>query len=74
MAHTVPAPRNILRGHRAQVHAATFIRDNERLVTADADGYVVVWDLSIMRPKVVWRAHQASILGVQGWGRDKLIT
>ncbi|XP_044717453.1 ASTRA-associated protein 1 [Hirsutella rhossiliensis] len=74
MAESAPAPKNILRGHKAQVHAAAFIRDNERLVTADAEGYVVVWDLVIMRPSAVWRAHENSILGVRGWGRDKVIT
>ncbi|PFH58068.1 hypothetical protein XA68_14204 [Ophiocordyceps unilateralis] len=74
MTDATPAPSNILRGHKAQVHAATFIRDNERLVTADADGYVVLWDLAVMRPAVVWRAHDKSILGVAGWGLDKIIT
>ncbi|KAJ2904483.1 putative protein of unknown function with WD40 repeat domain [Zalerion maritima] len=46
-----PHPRTILRGHKAQVHAAVFIRNNERLVTGDAEGYVVLWDLAIMRPR-----------------------
>ncbi|CAI4213053.1 unnamed protein product [Parascedosporium putredinis] len=70
----VPQPKAILRGHNAQVHAATFIRDNERLVTADAEGYLIVWDLTIMRAKAVWRAHQKTVLGVQEWGPNKLIT
>ncbi|WAO90618.1 Hypothetical protein NCS54_00805200 [Fusarium falciforme] len=74
MASSAPSPKSILRGHKSQVHAAVFIRSNERLVTGDADGFVVVWDLTIMRPKAVWRAHEKAILGIRGWGDDKIIT
>lgn len=74
MAESPPAPKAILRGHKAQVHAATFIRQNERLITGDAEGYVVLWDLTIMRPRAVWRAHESAILGIKGWGDDKIIT
>lgn len=74
MAEAPPAPRAILRGHKAQVHAAVFFRNNERLLTGDASGFVVVWDLTIMRPRAVWRAHEGAILGIKGWGRDKIIT
>jgi WD40 repeat protein len=68
-----PSPKAILRGHKAQVHAAYFVRNNERLVTGDADGFVVLWDLTILRPRAVWRAHESAILGIRGWG-DKIIT
>ncbi|KAK3688006.1 WD40-repeat-containing domain protein [Podospora appendiculata] len=72
---TLPAqPKSILRGHKAQVHAAAFIRRNERLLTGDAEGFVVAWDLTIMRPKAVWRPHTSAILGVSEWGPDKVIT
>lgn len=74
MADSVPAPKNILRGHKAAVHTATFLRSNQRLATGDADGYVVLWDLSIMRPRAVWRAHENAILGIRSWGKDKIIT
>ncbi|TGJ83611.1 hypothetical protein E0Z10_g5133 [Xylaria hypoxylon] len=67
-------PKSVLRGHRTQVHATTFIRQNQRLASGDADGFVVLWDLTIMRPRAVWRAHTAAILGISGWGDDKLIT
>ncbi|KAM7222727.1 WD40-repeat-containing domain protein [Rhypophila decipiens] len=67
-------PKSILRGHKAQIHATAFIRRNERLVTGDADGFVVVWDLTIMRPRAVWRPHTNAILGISGWGPDKIIT
>lgn len=69
-----PQPQAILRGHAAQVHAACFIRGNERLVTGDAEGFVVVWDLKIMRARAVWRAHQKTILGIEEWGPGRLIT
>ncbi|KAH6635675.1 WD40-repeat-containing domain protein [Chaetomium sp. MPI-SDFR-AT-0129] len=67
-------PKAILRGHKAQVHAAAFVRGNERLLTGDADGFVVAWDLTVMRPSAVWRAHENAILGIAGWGDDRLIT
>lgn len=69
-----PQPKVILRGHKAQVHAAAFIRAKERLLTGDADGFIVAWDLTIMRPRAVWQAHDNAILGVAGWELDKVIT
>ncbi|KAM3515953.1 hypothetical protein MY11210_000493 [Beauveria gryllotalpidicola] len=69
-----PTPVNILRGHKSQIHAAAFVRGNDRLATGDADGYVMLWDLAIMRPKAVWRAHESAILAIRGWGNDKIIT
>ncbi|OAR01291.1 hypothetical protein LLEC1_01187 [Akanthomyces lecanii] len=69
-----PAPINILRGHKSQIHATAFVRGNDRLATGDADGYVMLWDLAIMRPRAVWQAHQNAILAIRGWGNDKIIT
>lgn len=74
MGDQAPTPTNILRGHRAQIHAATFLRHNSRLATGDADGYVALWDLAIMRPRAVWRAHESALLSVEGWGSDRIIT
>ncbi|KAF4447104.1 hypothetical protein F53441_9335 [Fusarium austroafricanum] len=74
MDSSTPTPKSILRGHKAQIHAAAFIRSNERLITGDADGFVVLWDLTIMRPRAVWRAHEKALLGVRGWGNDKIVT
>ncbi|KAK3353228.1 WD40-repeat-containing domain protein [Lasiosphaeria hispida] len=75
MADDGPAqPKSILRGHKAQVHAAAFVRSNERLLTGDADGFLIAWDLTIMRPRAVWQAHENAILGVAGWGADRIIT
>ncbi len=69
-----PQPKSILRGHKAAVHAAAFVRSNERLLTGDADGFVVAWDLTIQRPRGVWQAHTNAILGLSGWGHEKIIT
>ena len=67
-------PVYILRGHATQIHAVHFFRNNSRLVTGDADGWVVVWSLAFKRPVVVWRAHDSAILGVAPWGNERLIT
>ncbi|QDS73420.1 hypothetical protein FKW77_008398 [Venturia effusa] len=67
-------PLYILRGHKAQVHVVGFIRGNRRLLTGDADGFVVSWDIVSKRPKVVWRAHLKAILGLEGWGEDRVVS
>ncbi|KAL9942583.1 ASTRA complex subunit [Verticillium nonalfalfae] len=69
-----PHPRTILRGHKAQVHALAFVGNNDRLASGDAEGYVTLWDLTIMRPTAVWQPHDNAILGIQGWGADRIIT
>lgn len=74
MAESAPVPRTILRGHKAQTHTAVFFRNNERLATGDAEGFIALWDLTIMRPRAVWRPHENAILGIREWGPDKLIT
>jgi ASTRA-associated protein 1 len=72
--HAPPQPAYILRGHTAQIHSVQFVRQNSRLLTGDADGFVVFWKLETKRPLAVWQAHQGAILGTGEWGRDKLIT
>ncbi|KAK6441007.1 Astra associated protein 1 Asa1 [Oleoguttula sp. CCFEE 5521] len=69
-------PKYVLRGHTAQVHAVRFLRRNSRLLTGDADGWVILWDVPIKRPVAVWRAHAQTILGVGVWGEveEKIIT
>jgi len=67
-------PAYVLRGHAAQIHAVHFLRDNLRLVSGDADGWVVLWDVPIRRPVAVWRAHKGCVLGVGSWGEDRIIT
>ena len=67
-------PAYVLRGHQAQIHAVHFLRDNLRLLSGDADGWVVLWNLPIKRPVAVWRAHSNAILGISSWKADKIIT
>jgi WD40 repeat protein len=69
-----PQPSYIFRGHTSQIHSVQIVRQNTRLVTGDADGWVVCWKLESKRPVAVWRAHDASILGTAEWGSDKVIT
>jgi WD40 repeat protein len=67
-------PSYILRGHRSQIHSVQFVRQNSRLLTGDADGWVVYWKLETKRALAVWKAHEGAILGTGEWGRDKFIT
>ncbi|KAF2188101.1 WD40 repeat-like protein [Zopfia rhizophila CBS 207.26] len=67
-------PSYIFRGHTAQIHSVQIVRQNTRLLTGDADGWIVYWKLESKRPVAVWRAHDAAILGTAEWGLDKIIT
>ncbi|EPE28353.1 WD40 repeat-like protein [Glarea lozoyensis ATCC 20868] len=69
-----PQPSYILRGHASQIHSTSFIRQNTRLITGDAEGWIVIWSIAIKRPVAVWRAHEGSILGTGAWGTNKIIT
>ena len=60
-------PRYILRGHSAQIHAVHFFDSNLKLLSGDAEGWVVIWDVSIKRSLAVWRAHQGGVLGLGTW-------
>ncbi|KAK4936376.1 Astra associated protein 1 Asa1, partial [Elasticomyces elasticus] len=75
-ASTLPPaqPTYVLRGHGAQIHAVSFLRHNTRLLTGDAEGWVVLWSVALKRAVAVWRAHQGSILGLQSWGVDRTMT
>ncbi|KAK6356538.1 ASTRA complex subunit [Orbilia javanica] len=68
------APVYVIRGHPSPVHSLHFYRSNSRLVSADADGWVVLWDIPIRRPVAVWRAHHAAVLGVADWDDSNIIT
>lgn len=67
-------PAYILRGHSAQVHSLHFTLDNQRLLTGDADGWLVSWNLAFKRPVASWKGHQKGILGIGSWGRDCIIS
>ncbi|KAJ4986294.1 Dihydroxyacetone phosphate acyltransferase [Stagonosporopsis vannaccii] len=67
-------PSYILRGHASQVHSVQFVRQNTRLITGDADGWVIYWKLETKRALAVWKAHDGAILGTAEWAHDKIIT
>ncbi|ORY16787.1 WD40-repeat-containing domain protein [Clohesyomyces aquaticus] len=67
-------PSYIFRGHSAHIHSVQIVRQNTRLLTGDADGWIVYWKLESKRPVAVWKAHDAAILGTAEWGFDKIIT
>ncbi|KAK6495444.1 ASTRA complex subunit [Arthrobotrys musiformis] len=67
-------PIYVIRGHPSPVHALHFYRSNSRLVSADAEGWVVLWDLPTRRPVAVWRAHDSAVLGVADWEDSNIIT
>lgn len=66
-------PVYVLRGHSAQIHSLLFVRENERLVTADADGWVVLWKVATRRPVSVWKAHEGAVMRVAEW-RGRILT
>ncbi|KAG9953169.1 WD40 repeat-like protein, partial [Aureobasidium melanogenum] len=67
-------PTYVLRGHNAQIHSVCFVRHNTRLLTGDAEGWLVLWNLASRRPVAVWRGHSAAILALSSWADDRLIT
>jgi ASTRA-associated protein 1 len=74
-SHLTPAqPSYVLRGHKAQIHALHFLRSNSRLLTGDADGIIILWDLTLKRAKAVWRGHTGGILGLGIWSHERIIS
>jgi hypothetical protein len=67
-------PSYVLRGHAAQVHALRFLRGNSRVLSGDAEGWVILWDVTSKRALAVWKAHESAILGVGVWGEDAVLT
>ncbi|KAK4574733.1 Astra associated protein 1 Asa1 [Recurvomyces mirabilis] len=65
-------PTYILRGHSAQIHALHFFADNKYLISGDADGWIIIWDMPIKRPVGVWQAHKGAILGIRSWPLSEL--
>lgn len=70
--HPPALPTYILRGHTAQIHSVHFLRSNTRILTGDADGWVVLWDIATKRAVGVWKAHKTTILGL-GSSEDGII-
>lgn len=69
-----PQPVYVLRGHASPIHTLLFLRQNLRLLSGDADGWVVLWSLPTKRPVAVWKAHDGTILGATTWGEGRIVT
>lgn len=59
-------PVYVLRGHASPIHALHFYSRNSRLISGDAEGWVVVWNMSTKRVVASWKAHESAVLGVEG--------
>ncbi|DAA72929.1 TPA_exp: Uncharacterized protein A8136_4854 [Trichophyton benhamiae CBS 112371] len=64
--HPPATPTYVLRGHASPIHSLNFYGSNSRLISGDADGWVVVWDVTSKRAVATWKAHEGSILAVVG--------
>ncbi|KAJ5782843.1 hypothetical protein N7457_004617 [Penicillium paradoxum] len=62
-----PSPVYILRGHASPIHALHIYNQNLRLVSGDANGWIIVWDLVTKRPVTAWKAHEGAILEARGF-------
>ncbi|KAG0157388.1 hypothetical protein PDIDSM_4573 [Penicillium digitatum] len=66
-AQSPATPKYILRGHASPIHALHIYSRNLRLVSGDANGWIVVWDLVTKRPVTAWKAHEGDILEARGY-------
>ncbi|RAL14081.1 WD40 repeat domain-containing protein [Aspergillus homomorphus CBS 101889] len=55
-------PTYILRGHATPIHSLNLYHQNRRLLSGDAAGYLIVWDVGTKRPAAAWKAHDGAIL------------
>lgn len=72
------ALRLALRGHKSPI--SCFCRHENDLVSADREGYIILWNLATKRPSAVWKAHEGHIvtlrntaMGLLSHGRDSNI-
>ncbi|GES64821.1 WD repeat protein [Aspergillus terreus] len=68
--HPPATPIYILRGHASPIHGLHIFHQNLRLISGDADGWVVVWNLVSKRPIASWKAHDGALLEVKGFSPD----
>ncbi|EYE95780.1 WD40 repeat domain-containing protein [Aspergillus ruber CBS 135680] len=60
-------PTYILRGHASPIHALHLFANNLRLISGDAEGWIIVWDMVSKRPVVSWKAHGGAVLEAKGF-------
>ncbi|CAG8483861.1 17059_t:CDS:2, partial [Acaulospora morrowiae] len=59
---TVPTPVYIFRGHEEQINSLQFAEDNSFLVSGDAGGIIMIWDMKTKRSVIRFKAHDDGIL------------
>ncbi|CAG8707810.1 8963_t:CDS:2, partial [Acaulospora morrowiae] len=59
---TVPTPVYIFRGHEEQINSLQFAEDNSFLVSGDAGGIIMIWDMKTKRSVIRFKAHNDGIL------------
>ena len=60
-------PTYIFRGHAAPIHALHLFANNLRLISGDAEGWIVIWDMVSKRPVASWKAHGGAVLEAKGF-------
>lgn len=60
-------PTYILRGHAAPIHALHLFDSNLRLISGDAEGWIVIWNMVSKRPVASWKAHEGAVLEAKGF-------
>lgn len=68
------APVYILRGHGSAIHALNICHQNLRLISGDANGWIIIWDLVTKRPVAAWKAHAGAVLEVRGFNIGSGVT
>ncbi|CAG8769199.1 192_t:CDS:2, partial [Racocetra persica] len=56
-----------------QINSLEFIENNRYLISGDAEGNIIIWDMISRRPKVQFKAHNDGILSIAKF-KDKLIS
>ncbi|CAG8475234.1 24470_t:CDS:2 [Cetraspora pellucida] len=73
VSETPPSPVYIFRGHVEQINSLEFIENNRYLISGDAGGNVIIWDMISRRSKIQFKAHNDGILSIVKF-KDKLIS
>ncbi|CAI2173318.1 15885_t:CDS:2, partial [Funneliformis geosporum] len=55
-------PIYIFRGHKDQINHLEFYQNNTRLISGDAGGIIIIWNMKTMRPTLQFKAHNEGIL------------
>ncbi|GBC04492.1 hypothetical protein RclHR1_00570048 [Rhizophagus clarus] len=62
MSATPPTPIYIFREHEDQINHLEFYQNNTKLISGDAEGNIIIWDMKIKRPALKFKAHNKGIL------------